>query len=60
MENARITYEQHVAECRQCRADAAPCAVAKHFWRLYNNARRQQLRAPGPQARPAPGEQSEG
>ncbi|MGW0765601.1 hypothetical protein [Streptomyces sp. NPDC002676] len=47
LENARITYEQHVAACRQCQADAALCAVAKHFWRQYNNARRDQLRATG-------------
>ena len=47
LEEARTQYERHVHACRQCRADAAPCAVAKHLWRLYNNARREQMRSPG-------------
>ncbi|MGW4563468.1 hypothetical protein ACWEN3_13990 [Streptomyces sp. NPDC004561] len=47
LEAARIQYEQHVHACRQCRADSAPCAVAKHLWRLYNMARRDQLRSEG-------------
>ncbi|MEU6089538.1 hypothetical protein ABZ865_22540 [Streptomyces sp. NPDC047085] len=47
-ENARFTYEQHMQTCRQCHADAAPCAVAKHLLRIYNNARRDLLRASGP------------
>ncbi|MET8723133.1 hypothetical protein [Streptomyces misionensis] len=45
LEDARTEYEQHLGACRQCRADAAPCAVAKHLWRLYNKARRDRLRA---------------
>ncbi|MEU1407299.1 hypothetical protein ABZ471_33990 [Streptomyces sp. NPDC005728] len=49
-DNARFTYEQHVQTCRQCHADAAPCAVAKHLLRIYNNARRDLLRATGHQA----------
>ncbi|MGW2700439.1 hypothetical protein [Streptomyces sp. NPDC001340] len=51
LESARFTYEQHVQTCRQCYADAAPCAVAKHLLRLYNLARRDRLRAPGHPAR---------
>ncbi|MFF5014724.1 hypothetical protein [Streptomyces sp. NPDC001165] len=47
LESARSTYEQHVQTCRQCYADAAPCAVAKHLLRLYNLARRDRLRATG-------------
>ncbi|MFD5796494.1 hypothetical protein [Streptomyces diastatochromogenes] len=50
LESARFAYEQHVHTCRQCRADAAPCAVAKHLLRLYNLARRDRLRATGHQA----------
>ncbi|KUM97341.1 hypothetical protein AQI88_08470 [Streptomyces cellostaticus] len=50
LENARFTYEQHVRTCRQCHADAALCAVAKHLLRIYNNARRDLLRATGHQA----------
>ncbi|MEU0007923.1 hypothetical protein ABZ079_27500 [Streptomyces sp. NPDC006314] len=46
-ENARLTYEQHMRTCRQCYADAAPCAVAKHLLRIYNNARRDRMRATG-------------
>jgi hypothetical protein len=46
-ENARHTYDQHMRTCRQCHADAARCAVAKHLLRIYNNARREQLRATG-------------
>lgn len=53
LENARFTYEQHVRTCRQCHADAAPCAVAKHLLRIYNNARRDLLRATGHQTPPA-------
>jgi hypothetical protein len=47
VEDARIQYEQHVHACRQCRADSAPCAVAKHLWRLYNTARRDRMRSEG-------------
>ncbi|BCM65251.1 MULTISPECIES: hypothetical protein [Streptomyces] len=47
LENARLTYEQHMRTCRQCHADAAPCAVAKHLLRLYNLARRDRMRATG-------------
>lgn len=50
LENARLTYEQHMRTCRQCHADAALCAVAKHLMRIYNNARRDRLRATGPDA----------
>ncbi|MFF8401633.1 hypothetical protein ACF1AB_04975 [Streptomyces sp. NPDC014846] len=46
-ENARLTYEQHMRTCRQCHADAAPCAVSKHLLRLYNIARRDRMRAMG-------------
>ncbi|UFR00516.1 hypothetical protein KBP30_04675 [Streptomyces sp. Go40/10] len=47
LENARFTYEQHMRTCRQCHADAVPCAVAKHLLRIYNLARRDRLRATG-------------
>lgn len=47
LENARLTYEQHVRTCRQCHADGAACAVAKHLLRIYNNARRDHLRSGG-------------
>ncbi|MEU2065228.1 hypothetical protein [Streptomyces sp. NPDC013455] len=50
LENAQFTYEQHMRTCRQCHADAAPCAVAKHLLRIYNLARRDRLRSAGPQA----------
>jgi hypothetical protein len=46
-ENARLTYEQHMRTCRQCHADSAHCAVAKHLLRIYNNARRDRMRATG-------------
>ncbi|MFG2603537.1 hypothetical protein ACGFT2_08310 [Streptomyces sp. NPDC048514] len=46
-ENARHTYDEHMRTCRQCHADAARCAVAKHLLRICNNARREQLRATG-------------
>ncbi|MEU6511362.1 MULTISPECIES: hypothetical protein [unclassified Streptomyces] len=49
LENARLTYEQHVRTCRQCRADGAACAVAKHLLRVYNNARRDRMRSGGQQ-----------
>ncbi|MBB5931372.1 hypothetical protein [Streptomyces echinatus] len=49
-ENARFTYEQHMQTCRQCHADAAPCAVAKHLLRIYNLARRDRMRATGANA----------
>ncbi|MEU0740802.1 hypothetical protein [Streptomyces sp. NPDC006134] len=42
LEEARTAYEHHMRTCRQCHADAARCAVAKHLLRLYNNARRGQ------------------
>ncbi|WP_330336229.1 hypothetical protein [Streptomyces sp. NBC_00557] len=47
LENARLTYEQHMRTCRQCHADGAACAVAKHLLRVYNNARREHLRSRG-------------
>ncbi|MEU6773723.1 hypothetical protein [Streptomyces sp. NPDC046759] len=47
LETARLTYEQHVRTCRQCHADGAACAVAKHLLRIYNNARRDHMRAHG-------------
>ncbi|MGW7522358.1 hypothetical protein [Streptomyces sp. NPDC054783] len=47
LENARLTYEQHVRTCRQCHADGAACAVAKHLLRIYNNARRDHMRSGG-------------
>ncbi|MFJ7147261.1 hypothetical protein ACIQVT_03530 [Streptomyces sp. NPDC100445] len=47
LESARLTYERHIQTCRQCHADAALCAVAKHLLRLYNLARRDRLRATG-------------
>ncbi|MFD8913129.1 hypothetical protein [Streptomyces sp. NPDC059575] len=47
-ENARFSYDQHVRTCRQCHADGAACAVAKHLLRIYNNARRDRMRAGGP------------
>lgn len=50
LENARLTHEQHVRTCRQCHADGAACAVAKHLLRLYNIARRDHLRAGGRRA----------
>ncbi|MEW2166482.1 hypothetical protein AB0912_26320 [Streptomyces sp. NPDC007084] len=37
LEQARMSYEGHLAACRQCAADQAPCAVAKHLRRVYNN-----------------------
>ncbi|MES4889990.1 hypothetical protein [Streptomyces sp. NPDC096012] len=46
-ENARHMYDQHMRTCRQCHADSARCAVAKHLLRIYNNARREQMRATG-------------
>ncbi|KUN79348.1 hypothetical protein AQJ66_28955 [Streptomyces bungoensis] len=52
-QNARLTYEQHQRTCRQCHADATPCAVAKHLLRICNNARRDLLRSSAHQA-PAP------
>ncbi|KOV96194.1 MULTISPECIES: hypothetical protein [unclassified Streptomyces] len=50
LDNARFTYEQHMRTCRQCHADAAHCAVAKHLLRIYNLARRDHLRATGQDA----------
>ncbi|MGW2485830.1 hypothetical protein ACWCV9_01240 [Streptomyces sp. NPDC001606] len=50
LENARLTYEQHLHTCRQCHAHAVPCAVAKHLLRLYNLARRDRMRGTGPGA----------
>ncbi|OLZ74857.1 hypothetical protein AV521_03200 [Streptomyces sp. IMTB 2501] len=47
LENARLTYEQHVRTCRQCHADGAACPVAKHLLRIYNNARRDHMRSGG-------------
>ncbi|WEO93645.1 hypothetical protein A6P39_006230 [Streptomyces sp. FXJ1.172] len=47
LENARLTYEQHVRTCRQCHADGAACAVAKIHLRAYNNARREYMRSQG-------------
>ncbi|MEW2252621.1 MULTISPECIES: hypothetical protein [unclassified Streptomyces] len=40
LEEARATYQEHLRTCRQCHADQAACAVAKHLMRIYNNARR--------------------
>ncbi|MEU6807785.1 hypothetical protein ABZ920_01935 [Streptomyces sp. NPDC046831] len=40
LQQARSDYEEHARTCRQCHAHPAPCAVAKHLLRLYNNARR--------------------
>ncbi|MFE4582923.1 hypothetical protein [Streptomyces chartreusis] len=40
LQQAQTDYEQHMRTCRQCHADSARCAVAKHLLRLYNNARR--------------------
>ncbi|MGC9540416.1 hypothetical protein [Streptomyces sp. UG1] len=40
LQQTRTDYEHHMRTCRQCHADNAPCAVAKHLLRLYNNARR--------------------
>ncbi|GAA2896407.1 hypothetical protein GCM10010524_30670 [Streptomyces mexicanus] len=40
LQQAQSDYQQHMRSCRQCAADSAPCAVAKHLLRLYNNARR--------------------
>ncbi|WP_167366209.1 hypothetical protein [Streptomyces caeruleatus] len=40
LQQALADYEHHLRTCRQCHADAVPCAVAKHLLRLYNNARR--------------------
>jgi hypothetical protein len=51
LENARLTYEQHMRTCRQCHADGAACAVAKHLLRIYNNARRDQMRSGGQHGR---------
>jgi hypothetical protein len=52
LENARLTYEQHMRTCRQCHADGAACAVAKHLLRIYNNARREYMRSAGRPAGP--------
>ncbi|WP_167546347.1 hypothetical protein [Streptomyces zinciresistens] len=40
LHQARADHEQHKRTCRQCHADSAPCQVAKHLLRRYNNARR--------------------
>ncbi|MCF4136166.1 hypothetical protein L1856_03580 [Streptomyces sp. Tue 6430] len=45
LQQALATYEEHARTCRQCHYDAVPCAVSKHLLRVYNNARRQQMRA---------------
>ncbi|MFJ4690610.1 hypothetical protein [Streptomyces sp. NPDC088766] len=45
LQQALATYEDHARTCRQCHYDAVPCAVSKHLLRVYNNARRQQMRA---------------
>ncbi|MHB9863957.1 hypothetical protein [Streptomyces sp. YIM S03343] len=44
VQRARDVYEDHLRTCRQCTADGAMCASAKHLMRLYNNARRTQGR----------------
>jgi hypothetical protein len=44
VQRARDVYEGHLRTCRQCTADGAMCAAAKHLLRLYNNARRTQGR----------------
>ncbi|WP_167364479.1 hypothetical protein [Streptomyces regalis] len=50
LQQTRTDYEHHMQTCRQCHADSAPCAVAKHLLRLYNNARRNSTH-PGTRAR---------
>ncbi|GAA5059548.1 hypothetical protein GCM10023336_35400 [Streptomyces similanensis] len=40
LQQAHSDYQHHMRTCRQCHADGAPCAVAKHLMRVYNNARR--------------------
>ncbi len=45
LQQAHSEHQQHMRTCRQCRADGAPCPVAKHLLRLYNNARRAAARA---------------
>lgn len=47
LHQARADHEHHMQTCRQCRVDTAPCAVAKHLLRLYNNARRNAARPGG-------------
>ncbi|MEU0335144.1 hypothetical protein [Streptomyces sp. NPDC006193] len=47
LEDARLTYEQHMRTCRQCHADGTHCAVAKHLLRIYNLARRDRMRDTG-------------
>lgn len=37
LDQARTSYEGHLGTCRQCAADQAPCAVAKHLRRVYNS-----------------------
>ncbi|GAA4798825.1 hypothetical protein [Streptomyces ziwulingensis] len=40
LDQAREEYEAHTRRCRQCAADGAPCPVAKHLRRVYNNLTR--------------------
>ncbi|MFI1443561.1 hypothetical protein [Streptomyces fructofermentans] len=55
LDQARMSYENHLATCRQCAADGLQCAVAKLLRREYNNQNRASLRvladAPAAQAR---------
>lgn len=55
LEQARMSYEGHLNTCRQCAADRAPCAVAKHLRRAYNSldlaARRGASRGPATRMR---------
>ncbi|MEU6404353.1 hypothetical protein [Streptomyces sp. NPDC046985] len=44
VQQAQSDHQQHLRTCRQCHADGAPCAVAKHLLRAYNNARRNSSR----------------
>ncbi|WEH43137.1 hypothetical protein OG233_28485 [Streptomyces sp. NBC_01218] len=51
---ARDPYEEHRRTCRQCAADAAPCPVAKHLRRAYNNALRAARSQQADHAQPSP------
>jgi heterodisulfide reductase subunit C len=46
VQSAQHEYETHLKTCRQCAADGAPCPVARHLRRVYNNAMRQERRRP--------------
>ncbi|MET8035897.1 hypothetical protein [Streptomyces sp. NPDC005345] len=55
LDQARMSYEGHLNSCRQCAADRAPCAVAKHLRRVCNSldlaARRGGPGGPAPRTR---------